>query len=165
METTVDEASADERDVLARLLELYLHDLSEFTGRDVDEHGQFGYPYLDAYWTEPGRHPYLIRTDGMLVGFVLVRESVGNPASTEMAEFFVLRRYRGQGAGSGAARTLLRQFPGPWRLTQVAGNTAATAFWRRLLPAGYAERVLGDGTVEHRFTVAGAAVETTAPVG
>ncbi|AMM20421.1 hypothetical protein AX769_10000 [Frondihabitans sp. PAMC 28766] len=153
MEITVDEATADERDVLGRLLELYLHDLSEFTGRDVDEHGLFGYPYLDAYWAEAGRHPYFVRTDGILVGFALVRERVGDPQTTEMAEFFVLRSSRGQGAGSGAARTLLNLFPGPWRLTQVAGNTAATAFWRRLLPDTAVERVLGDGTVEHRFTV------------
>src|SRR5215471_15872892 len=33
--------------VLRNLLELYRYDFSEFTGDDVDEHGLYGYPYLD----------------------------------------------------------------------------------------------------------------------
>lgn len=43
----VDEAPAAlrEKDALRRPLELYTHDLSEFTGEDVDGHGRFHYRY------------------------------------------------------------------------------------------------------------------------
>jgi hypothetical protein len=48
------EATVDDKPVVRRLLELYSHDFSEFTGTDVDAHGRFGYPDLDLYWTNTG---------------------------------------------------------------------------------------------------------------
>src|SRR5204862_2827993 len=86
----VDLATIEERDVVARLLELYAHDFSERNGVDVRDDGTYGYRYLDAYWTEPDRHPLLFRVDGRLAGLALVR--TGPPI--DMAEFFVLRKYR-----------------------------------------------------------------------
>ena len=62
-----------DRSVLRRLLQLYLHDLSEFIDIDVDPHGEFPYRYLDHYWTEKDRHAFLIRVDGAWAGFALVR--------------------------------------------------------------------------------------------
>ena len=55
-------------------MELYLYDFSEFDGADVDAQARYGYPYLDRYWEEAGRSPFLIRVDGVLAGFVLVFE-------------------------------------------------------------------------------------------
>lgn len=68
----VREAAADEKPILRQLLELYEYDFSEFEGTDVGPHGFYGYRYLDHDWTEPDRHPYLIRVDDNLAGFVLV---------------------------------------------------------------------------------------------
>ena len=61
------------------MLQLYLHDFSEHAAigspyGDVDEAGCFAYPYLDLYWSEPGRLPFLIRTGGHIAGFVLVNQ-------------------------------------------------------------------------------------------
>ena len=43
------------RELIRRMLELYLHDFSEFDGADLDEHGLFGYGDLDDFWYEPTR--------------------------------------------------------------------------------------------------------------
>lgn len=43
------EITADQNSVLRNLMEKYLHDFSEFDGEDVDEHGLFGYRYIDFY--------------------------------------------------------------------------------------------------------------------
>ncbi len=77
-EITATEASVAERPVLGRLLQLYLHDFSEYAAVDssygeVDEDGLFAYPLgLDRYWQEPGRVPLLIHVDGHIAGFLLL---------------------------------------------------------------------------------------------
>ena len=143
-------ASVADKSVVRNLLELYLHDFSEMTRSDVDEHGRFGYAYLDHYWTEPGRHPFLIRADGGLAGFALVRS--GTPH--DMTEFFVLRKYRRSGVGLLAARALFAMFPGEWQVRQMTANTGATAFWRRAIPVPFGEDVIDAGPVQ-RFRIDG----------
>jgi predicted acetyltransferase len=64
-------AGIDDAAVLRRLLELYQHDFSEFDGRELNAHGEYGYRYLDYYWTEPERHALLFSADGHLAGFAL----------------------------------------------------------------------------------------------
>jgi hypothetical protein len=97
---TVVEASTAQRPVLDRLLQLYLHDFSEFAPiggphGEVDEEGRFIYPGLDSYWQRDGHIPLLIRADRHLAGFVLVSEwsALGLPLDHVVAEFFVLRKY------------------------------------------------------------------------
>lgn len=92
---TIHPAREDDFNLLSRLLQLYLHDFSEHTGWDVDEHGLSHYAWLDAYREEPGRHAYVIRVEGRPAGFTLVREA----ERIHMAEFFVLRKHRRASAG------------------------------------------------------------------
>jgi predicted acetyltransferase len=141
MKIEVAPASLHEKDVLRNLLELYLHDISEMTGDDVDDSGLFGYRYLDLYWTEPERYPFLIRVDGKLAGFALVRqagsmiEDAISPGDvcTHMAEFFIMRKYRRQGIGARVARELFDRFPGRWEVNEIVENPAAQAFWRKVI--------------------------------
>ncbi|MBN1934876.1 MAG: GNAT family N-acetyltransferase [Anaerolineae bacterium] len=133
MNVQIDKATVSDQVVLRQLLELYLYDFSPLDGSDVDEHGTFGYPYLDHYWTEAGRHPFLVRVDGKLAGFALVRQIDDEPPRTEMAEFFIMRKYRGQGVGRQVATTLFDRFPGCWRVGQETSNTPAQAFWRGVI--------------------------------
>ena len=139
------EATVDDKPVLRRLLELYLHDFSELTDADVDAHGRFGYPYLDLYWTEPERRPFLFRVAGRWAGFALVRTGVPH----DMAEFFVLRKYRGSGVALQAAQALFAMFPGEWQVRQMAANTRASAFWRRAIPVAFREETNDRGPVQH----------------
>lgn len=146
---TVHRAREEDFDLLARLLQLYLHDFSEHTSWGVDEQGLFHYAWLDAYRHEEGRHAYVFRVEGRPAGFALVREA----ERIQMAEFFVLRRYRRAGVGLAAAQRLLGAHIGPWSITQLATNPEATSFWRRAIPVPFEEMVQADGTVEQRFTI------------
>ena len=59
--------------LLANLLELYLHDLSEAFPIEVGADGRFGYEFLPLYWTEAGRRfPFLIRCGPRVAGFALL---------------------------------------------------------------------------------------------
>lgn len=128
-------ASLTDKPVLRNLLELCQHDYSEYNHEDVDEHGLFGYKYLDHYWTEPDRYAFLIQADSKLAGFVLVR-AIGPrdvPLTYSIAEFFIMRKYRRQGVGKQVAWSIFDQFPGEWQIYQEPGNLPAQHFWRRII--------------------------------
>ncbi len=137
-------ASAEQSPILANLLELYVHDFSAFLDVELGLDGRFGYPNLDLYWSKPGRHPFLIRVDGKIAGFLLVKkgsEFSGNHSVLDMAEFFILRRYRRQGIGTEVAHQVWRQFPGPWEVRVMPANGPALEFWRRAIAEFIAESV------------------------
>ena len=149
MELEVIPAEPEHRPLLRQLLELYRYDFSELDQSDVNEDGLYGYRWLDAYWTESERHPFLFLVEGHPAGFALVRSG----RATEMAEFFVLRKYRGQGIGTRAARSLFSRFPGKWLVSQVPGNDAATGFWRAVIPVPFHEQRLDNGQVRQSFDI------------
>src|SRR5262249_27583076 len=96
-------AAPDQQPILANMLELYAHDFSEFHELELGVDGRFGYPYLPLYWSDPNRRPFLVRVGGKLAGLVLVKrgsELSGDETVWDMAEFFVVRRYRRRGIGT-----------------------------------------------------------------
>jgi predicted acetyltransferase len=118
------------------LLELYAHDFSEFHHIELGADGRFGYRRLPLYWSEPGRHPFLVRMDGNLAGLVLVKrgsEISGNENVWDMAEFFVVRGYRRRGIGTEIAHEVWRRFPGLWEVRVMKSNGPARHFWERAI--------------------------------
>jgi predicted acetyltransferase len=131
-------ASAEQSTILANLLELYAHDFSEFHDIDLGADGRFGYQSLSLYWSEPDRHPFLVKMDGKLAGLVLVKrgsEVSGDKTVWDMAEFFVIRGYRRQGIGTQIAHEVWRRFQGAWEVRVMQSNTSAYHFWARAIPA------------------------------
>ncbi|GCF09433.1 GNAT family N-acetyltransferase [Dictyobacter arantiisoli] len=132
MKVEITLAPLEEKFILRNLLELCQHDYSEFTNKSIGDHGLFDYPYLDHYWTDPDRYPFLIRVERKLAGFVFVQK-IPETDSYTMAEFFVLRKYRHQGLGQLVAHQVFDMFPGHWKVRQDIENTAAQAFWRKVV--------------------------------
>jgi len=131
---TLDAAEPTEAEMLANLLELYIHELSAvFPAIELGPDGRFGYPKLPLYWSEADRRfPFLIRCDGRIAGFVLATRgspAADDPAVLDVAEFFVLRRYRRSGVGRDAAFLLWTDIPGTWIVRVSEGNTGALSFW------------------------------------
>ena len=125
-------ARPEQEPILANLLELYAHDFSEFLNLELGDDGRFGYRCLPLYWSEPGRHPFLVWVEGGLAGLVLVKrgsEVSGNEAVWDMAELFVLRGYRRRGIGTQIAHEVWRRFPGPWEVRVMESNVPAHDFW------------------------------------
>ena len=135
MNIEIRKAGIQEKPVLRNLTELYRYDSSEFDGEDVGEHGLFVYRYFDHYWTEPGRHAFLVKVSGRLAGFAMVRAIGDDEGETvhSIAEFFIMRKYRRQGIGTTVARRILDMFPGRWRVAEEETNTPAQAFWRKVI--------------------------------
>ena len=126
-------ASAPDRLPLARMLELYQHDLSDIWDQDLDLHGEYGYA-LDKYFQQPECSAWLILVNGNHAGFALVNDSVCLPENRLwMPQFFVLKKYRKQGTGRWAAMQLFAQLRGRWEVGQMPGNEVATRFWRSVI--------------------------------
>ena len=123
--------------VLSNLLELYSHDLSQVFALELGTNGRFGYEKLPLYWSEPERRfPFLIRVGARVAGFVLVTR--GSPASDDpnsfdIAEFFVLRRYRRSGVGRQAAFLLWNRFAAHWIVRVSEGNKNGLRFWANVI--------------------------------
>jgi predicted acetyltransferase len=125
-----------DKSVLRQLIELYSYDFSEYDGNDVDDHGFYGYTYLDYYWTEESRHPFFIKVDGKLAGFVLVSGymyvlPMGEGKS--VSEFFVMHKYRRRGIGKGIAFQVFDIFPGKWEILQHGDNQPSKIFWQEVI--------------------------------
>lgn len=123
--------------LLANLLELYIHDLSEVFPVELKPDGRFGYPKLPQYFSEPARRfPFLVKRDGKVAGFAFaVRGSpvVADPEVFDVAEFFVMRAHRRGGTGRHAAFALWDRFPGKWTVRVSQGNRTALPFWDRVV--------------------------------
>lgn len=140
MQIDIQKADISLKPVFSNLLELYEHDFSDVTpfeeAKDVDESGRFGYKYLDSYWTDPMRHPFIVKVDGKIAGFVFVNlnhEEGDEPNTHGISEFFILRKYRQKGVGEQVARQVFDMFPGKWRIGQTTGNIPAQQFWRKAI--------------------------------
>lgn len=122
----------EQQPVLANLLELYIHDFSEFHPVEIGADGRYGYPRLPLYWSDPNRYPFLIYSDRILAGFALVHRTSDAQAGKlvwDMAEFFVLRSHRRQGIGMHAALRVFHCFPGLWQVRVMQSNLSAQHFW------------------------------------
>ncbi|WP_051377979.1 GNAT family N-acetyltransferase [Derxia gummosa] len=102
----------------------------------------------ERYWASDDHFPFLIRQDGHVAGFALVRRR-HEDARFELAELHIRRDWRRQGIGRWAARALLWKFPGEWKVETLPRLDVARDFWRATLStlprlADVSERIQGD---------------------
>lgn len=119
-------------------MELYIHDISDvFPDVEVGSDGHFGYPTLPLYFSEPeNRWAFLIASGRHIAGFALVTRgspATDDPEVLDVAEFFVLRRFRRGGVGRRAASLLWQTIPGKWTVRVSERNVGAVGFWSRVV--------------------------------
>ena len=132
---SVADAERGQAPVIQNLMQLYTHDFSEFwsgTARgDLNSRGLFDAYPLDEYWSQAHWAAMLIRCDRALAGFCLINDRTHSrlPAQRNMAEFFILRKYRGGGVGRRAAQSIFSRHPGSWEVAVARKNAPAREFW------------------------------------
>ena len=137
MEINISLVPYEKKHILRNLLELYFYDMSEFDDEDdrleLNDCGLYGYQYLDHYWTEEGRYPYILTIYGKLAGLALIRMIEANPQIFSIAEFFVHKKYRQMGVGMILANKMLELHRGNWIINTPIKNVAAQHFWRKVV--------------------------------
>jgi predicted acetyltransferase len=159
-------ATLEQQPILANLLQLYCHDFSESVDVEIGIDGKFPYDSLPLYWTEPHRHPFLVTVNGVPAGFVLVKRagtSTDFRTIWDMAEFFVVRRYRRRGIGTRIAKEVFKQLLGRWEVRVLTSNHSAHHFWEHAIKAFAGQtipsvRITRDGEQWQLFSFASSPV-------
>jgi predicted acetyltransferase len=136
MQIDLPRASIHDAPILTNLFQYYVYDMSEVVETNFGADGRFVIRSLDGYWSDPWRHPHLVRVNGNLAGFALIQQRsriTGDEHTWDIAEFFVLRKYRRHGVGSTVATRVFDSFRGKWEVRELKTNHAAIAFWRRVV--------------------------------
>lgn len=136
-------ASDIDKNALKNMHQLYLHDLSEYTDSlDINADGIFETDDIDTYYEMDSLFPILIECNKNIVGFVLLNTPPYAPKGYDyyINDFFILRKFRGQGIGKATAKKLFQTYSGKFAMVQLARNHTAINFWKR---------VLNENTIEY----------------
>ncbi|NUU38013.1 GNAT family N-acetyltransferase [Pseudomonas sp. C2B4] len=144
-------AQRDELETIENLMQFYTYDFSQWLPLKLSEHGFFNVQPKPDYWRNPATHPFLIRVDDELAGFVTVDDDTHLPgARYNMGYLFVARRFRGQGVAKFVVSTLLSRFPGQWQIFHIDANQTARCFWTSVIPT-----LSPGGFTRHQHTIDG----------
>ena len=129
-----DATKENEKEIILNLMQLYTYELSFFEDETTNfkllDNGLFKLSqYIELYWKEEKRHPYILKCNGELAGFVL--ERFNEDDTNEIAEFFVLNKFRKLGAGTFMAKEMFKRYKGKWEIRTLLKNKRAQEFWRK----------------------------------
>ena len=141
------------KEIIFNLMQLYTYELSFFEDETTEfvlqDNGLYVVSkYTELYWKEDKRHPYVLKCDGEIAGFVL--ERLNEEGMYEIAEFFVLNKYRKLGAGTFMANEMFKRFKGKWEIRTLLKNKRAQDFWRKVVRdasnGNFTEQLIRDNT-------------------
>ncbi|MCR3906729.1 MAG: GNAT family N-acetyltransferase [Tenericutes bacterium] len=127
-----------DKEILRNLLEKYQYEFSQYTNIELNQLGLYGYSYLDYYWTENKRWAYFIIVNDQIAGFAMVidlPEVDDRPTDFQMAEFFIVHKYRNKHVGKKAVFQVLDIHKGKWQLKAHPKNLGSTIFWTKTIHA------------------------------
>ena len=139
--------------VIYNLMQLYTYELSFYEDETTDftllDNGLYVMSkYIEMYGKSEKRHPYILKCDGKLAGFVLQRFNEEN--MNEIAEFFVVNKYRKSGAGTFMANEMFKMYKGKWEVRTLLKNKKAQSFWRSVISKfsnqNFEEKLIRDNT-------------------
>lgn len=132
MEIDLIKIKKEQRNILENLFFYYVYDMSEYMKWNPDHEGKFSYDSsrFDLYWEQKDHIPYFIYVGSELAGFVLIRRYPSDLSMYDIAQFFVLRKFKGKGVGKEVLAKVVNAFPGKWQIRVLLENSGALSFWR-----------------------------------
>ena len=132
MSNHIKEATIEEKLIIHNLIQPYMDELSKFPDDSPDykdEDDIYHYPYLDDYWLEDTRYPYLLFRDNKIAGFALVSYY---DSYWRMAEIFVLPEFRQNRVAFDCSSEIFREHPGIWKISFNKRNFPSQSLWQKL---------------------------------
>lgn len=142
--------SPEQAEIIRNLYQYYAYESSDWEQEDVEVDGRFYVheEHLVRYWQDPQWSANLILVDGYIAGFLLVESNdLSGLGALELADLFVLKKYRRLGVGSSVALQVLGNGNDAWLVRFYRQDEAAQAFWRAVfaeLPRPARDIVLDD---------------------
>ena len=153
---------AEQAHLIRNLYQFYAYETSDWEHEDVDADGRFYVhdEYLARYWEEPDWSAQLVMVEGAIAGFLLIeRSEVPGLDALELADLFILKKYRRQGIGLAVALHALSDTRLPWLVRFHQQDEVAQAFWQAVveeLPRPSREIELPDDPTLVNFLVTSA---------
>ena len=131
---TLQRVQETDRQRLYHLLQKYLYELTAIYDIELDEKGDYEYPYFEDYFTDSTREAWLIMQEQAVVGFVLLNQhsNIGAKPDHNIAEFCVLPKYRKAHVATQTFELLCRMHPGKWEIKFSKKNAPAARLWTRV---------------------------------
>jgi len=124
-------AALSDYPIIQNMGRFYVYDMSEYMGWGIEEDGLYECISFKHYFQKENTFPFLIKYDNELSGFVII-DKVGSSSEIEfnMAQFFILRKFKHKGIGRHVAHECFNKFRGNWEVMVIPGNEGAYRFWR-----------------------------------
>jgi predicted acetyltransferase len=137
-ETTVEliQTGPDASELIRNLYQYYAYESSDWEQEDVESDGRFYIhdEHLTRYWHDPQWSANLLLVDGYIAGFLLIEGSeLPGIDALELADLFILKRYRRKGIGRAIATQVLRSGEANWLVRFYDQDEVSQAFWRAVL--------------------------------
>jgi ribosomal-protein-alanine N-acetyltransferase len=147
-------ASLDDYPVIQNLGRFYAYDMSEYLGYEagweMPEDGLYECIDLKKYWELEDSYPFLVRYENELAGFVIIDKKGSDPSvNFNVAQFFVLRKFKRKGIGRYVAEKCFDKFRGTWEVMVMPGNDGAYRFWQATI-----KKYCGNNFTEYTREVA-----------
>lgn len=131
-------ATLNEYPVIQNMGRFYVYDMSEYLGREagweIPKDGLYECIDFKKYWEAKDSFPFLVRYQDEIAGFAVVDKKGSNPEiDFNMAQFFILRKFKNKGIGKCVAQECFKRFPGIWEVMVIPGNEGAYCFWRAII--------------------------------
>ncbi|ATR83247.1 GNAT family N-acetyltransferase [Pseudomonas sp. FFUP_PS_473] len=126
------QASPDQIELVRNLYQFYAYESSDWEQEDVELDGRFYIhdEHLQRYWQEPQWSANLLLVDGFIAGFLLIeRSDLPGIDALELADLFILKKYRRKGIGRAVAAQMLMSAEHAWLVRYYYQDEAAAAFW------------------------------------
>ena len=146
-------------ELVRNLYQFYAYESSDWEQEDVEVDGRFYIhePHFARYWQTPGWSASLILVDGFIAGFMLIeRSELPGIEACELADLFILKKYRRQGVGLAVARQTLCEGDSDWLVRCYPADAPALAFCQAVLadlPRAVQEITLDDEPPRRNFLV------------
>jgi predicted acetyltransferase len=137
-DTTVEliETGPEHATLIANLYQFYAYESSDWEQEDVEVDGRFYIheEHLARYWEDPQWSANLLLVDGFIAGFLLIEGSeLPGIDALELADLFILKRYRRKGIGRAIATQVLSSGEANWLVRFYDQDEVSQAFWRTVL--------------------------------
>lgn len=138
-------ASLSDYPLIQNMGRFYVYDMTEYMGYEngweIPADGLFECIDFKKYWEDSNASPFIIKINNEIAGFVIIdKKGSDSEIDFNVAQFFILRKFKNQGYGREVAYQCFDRFRGTWEVMVLPQNKGAYAFWKK---------IIGDYTDQH----------------
>ncbi|WP_238327757.1 GNAT family N-acetyltransferase [Paenibacillus gorillae] len=135
MKTQLQQITNANKEQFVNLFNYYLYELSAYSQEEIGTEGTFEMEDISPYYKDDRLHPYFIKVNEKIVGFILVTSPpyVAEDVDYSVQELFVLPKYRGTNIAKDAVMQIFKLFSGRYDVGMFKSNAKAVKFWTKLI--------------------------------